>query len=251
MPSGPYTRGYAVPGNIMRVSGTWPGVLTLRQSWAKASARPWNDVSSGASLRLERGSAQFLTEAADHLMEAGATWVASPPVDASSRSVWESAGFARFLTLDLYGRDLTVPIEEPTRDVEDGAAADLLAAIDIDRVSFDDTWQLGRFGIAEARTATPRSAFLVTREEGTVRGFAIVGIAGTVGYLQRIAVHPSARGRGYGRSLLRVSLDWCRRRGARQQLLNTQPGNDAAAGLYRANGYFVNEGALSVLRYTG
>lgn len=235
----------------MRVSGTWPGVLILRQNWAKATARPWNDSSPGASLRLERGSSEFLVECADHLIDAGAQWVGSPPIDSSSASVWESAGFQKFLTLDLYGRDLQRPFEAPTRDVALGAAADLPAAIEIDRLAFDLTWQLGSLGIAEARAATPRSAFLVTHEDDIVRGFAIVGLGGTIGYLQRLAVHPSSAGSGHGRSLLRASLEWCHRRGATQQLLNTRPGNEAAGGLYHSEGYSVNQGALSVLRYDG
>lgn len=235
----------------MRVTGTWPGLLNIRQGWAKATARPWNDVSPGASLRLERGSADFLASGADHLLELGAEWVGSPPVDTSAASVWKSAGFKPFLRLDLYGRDLTTPFADPTRVVEDGTAADLLAIKEIDRLSFDETWQLGVLGMAEARSATPRSGLLVTREAGSVVGFAIVGIAGTIGYLQRLGVHPQRRGSGHGRSLIRSSLDWCHKRGALQQLLNTQPENEAAAHLYISEDYFVNEGALAVLRYDG
>ncbi len=248
---GPYTRGHAVPGNIMRVSGSWPGLLTLRQGFSRATARPWNDVSDGASLRLERGSHGFLTAAADHLLELGAAWVGSPPVDTSGRTVWERAGFAPYLTLDLYGFDLTRAVAEPALPVTDGAVGDLASAVEIDRLSFDDVWQLGSIGLAEARAATPHSTFLVTRHGKAVCGFAIVGVGGTVGYLQRLGVHPDARRGGHGRALLLASLRWCQRRGARQQLLNTQPGNDAAAGLYLTEGYSVREGALSVLRYDG
>ena len=226
-------------------------MLVLRQSWAKATARPWNDSSPGAALRLERGSSEFLAECAEHLVGVGVQWVGSPPIDHSTGAVWESAGFREFLTLDLYGRDLRDPVEAPPREVTHGAAADLPAAIEIDRLAFDPTWQLGSLGIAEARAATPRSALLITQDEDTVRGFAIVGIGGTIGYLQRLAVHPSAVGQGHGRSLLRASLEWCHRRGASQQLLNTRPGNEAADGLYHSEGYSVNRGALSVLRYDG
>ena len=224
-------------------------MLILRQNWAKATARPWNDSSPGASLRLERGSSEFLTQCAVHLTEAGAQWVGSPPIDSSTGAVWESAGFQKFLTLDLYGRDLRHPVEPPSLDVAQGAAADLPAAIEIDRLAFDQIWQLGSLGIAEARAATPRSAFLITHEDDAVSAFAIVGLAGTIGYLQRLAVHPSSTGKGHGRSLLRASLKWCHQRGATQQLLNTRPGNEAAGGLYRSEGYSVNPGALSVLRY--
>lgn len=233
----------------MRVTGTWPGLLTLRHGWAKATARPWNDVSPGASIRLERGSAEFLASGATQLLDLGAEWVASPPLDDSAASVWRTAGFKPFLRLDLYGRDLNIPFADPTRVVEDGRATDLPAIEQIDHLSFDETWQLGMLGMAEARSATPHSGLLVTREAGSVVGFAIVGIAGTIGYLQRLGVHPQRRGSGHGRSLIRSSLAWCHQRGANQQLLNTQPENEAAAHLYLSEGYFVNEGALAVMRY--
>ncbi len=235
----------------MRVSGTWPGIITLRQNWSRATARPWNDSSPGAALRLERGSAEFLTASADHLLGLGSEWVGSPPVDSSSQMVWKSAGFNHFLDLDLYGRDLSHPVAEPPLPVEEGNNGDLGTAVEIDALSFDTTWQLGRLGLAEARAATPRSVFLLTRDDQAIRGFAVVGIAGTVGYLQRLGVHPESRRQGHGRSLLMASLAWCRNRGARQQLLNTRPGNQAAAALYMAEGYSVRPGALAVLRYDG
>jgi hypothetical protein len=40
--------------------GSWPEPIRLRRGWAKAEARPWNDATPDASLRIIRGSAPFV-----------------------------------------------------------------------------------------------------------------------------------------------------------------------------------------------
>ena len=70
--------------------------------------------------------------------------------------------------------------------------------------------------------------------------------AGT-GYVQRLAVHPDARGRGLGRSLVGDVLRWMRRHGAARALVNTQRSNEAALALYRACGFRVLPEGLQVL----
>ena len=62
---------------------------------------------------------------------------------------------------------------------------------------------------------------------------------------------PDHARRGIGRSLVRASVDWARRHGARTMVLNTQPENLAAARLYEDEG-FVRLGArLRVLAKEG
>ena len=62
--------------------------------------------------------------------------------------------------------------------------------------------------------------------------FAITGVANRVGYLQRLAVDPSAQRRGLGHALVADSLDWMHRRGATTAMVNTAFDNEAALGLY-------------------
>lgn len=232
----------------MRLTGTWPGPVTLRHGWARASARPWNEEVPAASLRLERGSGEFLLSASAEVLGFGVDWVGSPPVDRFSGDLWERAGFAPFLSLDLHRRDLDIPVPASDLPVHTASATDLRLVTDIDDASFEGVWRLGLLGLSEALDATPRSALLVHSEGRTPVGFAIVGLSNRVGYLQRIAVAATHRGAGLGRGLLRASLHWCLRRGAGHVLLNTRPGNEVAAALYASEGFTTHPDALRVLR---
>lgn len=230
----------------MRVKGDWPGLLTFRSGWAKAIARPWNDARNDASLRLVRGSGEFIAECCTELCRLGVDDVLSPPLDPSQQVVWVEAGFTPELSLDIHAKDLFGPWSEPRHTVTDGTEDDWLDAVAVDDASFSDRWRMGELGLSEARDATPRSAFLVVRDTD-LAGFVIVGAATTVAYLQRIAVAPDARGSGVGRSLVRAAERWGRSQGATKIVLNTQPDNHAAAKLYAGEGYQCAPGALSVL----
>lgn len=220
--------------------------MTFRAGWAKAVARPWNDASPDASLRLVRGSAEFVEECATALCGYGVQRVLSPPLDDSQAEVWRTAGFAPALALDVHVCDLLGRIADPSHDVVEGDEEDWVAAVAIDDASFSDEWRMGALGLAEARDATPRATFLVVRDPGLV-GFVIVGAAVSTAYLQRIAVDPAARGRGIGRSLVRAACRWGAGQGAARIVLNTQPDNVVAAGLYASEGFRASPGALSVL----
>lgn len=231
----------------MRVKGTWPGAVGFRSGWGRATARPWNDTSSDAALRLVRGSAGFLGECVAWLCDAGVARVLTPPLDASSRKVWCAAGFAPAIELDVFARDLMRPIPEPAGAVTVGDAADWAAAVAVDDAAFDQDWRMGPLGLAEARRSTPRSVFLTTHDGDRLTGFVVVGAAITTGYLQRLAVDPADRGRGLGRDLVRAACRWAAEQGATRIVLNTQPDNVAAAALYRSEGFTGSAGSLAVL----
>jgi len=228
--------------------GNWPGQLTLRRGWAKAMARPWNDDFPGVQLRLVRGNADFVTACSLELAAAYGE-VVSPPMPSTSQQLWTEAGFKPWLNLDLFSRDLRDRIAEPTSAVVTGESTDWDAAIAIDRLSFEPTWRLGATGLAESREATPRSSFLVIRHDGTVAGFAIVGVAASVSYLQRVAIDPAHQGKAFGRSLVRASLRWGQKHGASAMLLNTQPDNQPAARLYMSEGFVRLSNGLDVLKF--
>ncbi len=228
------------------VRGDWPGMVTLRSGWSKAVARPLNDLDRAATLRLERGSADFVRACADRLFELGAPAVWSSPVHNHGRGVWEGAGFSPGRQLLLMERSLARPITEARIAVRTGLIDE---AAPIDRQAFDADWQIGRMGLQDALTATVRSRLLVS-EPKPVQGFAIVGVTGSTGYLQRIAVAPEHGGRGVGRELLRASMMWARSAGARAMLLNTQPENERAVSLYRSEGFMTLPDRLNVLLAT-
>lgn len=230
--------------------GSWPGRVTLRSGWAQSIARPFNDDTADAALRLDRGSAHFLRTSTEWLFDAGAPSVISTPLHPGMDRVWDEAGFAPFRELLLMERDLSFPTEPPIHPIEPGEDDDWEAALEIDRRAFDPEWRIGRHGLEDARDATPTTAFLVSRAEDEVTGFSIVGISSVTGYLQRIAVDPRVQGTGLGRSLLRASVEWVGRRQAQTLLLNTQRDNRGAARLYRSERFETLPQPLLLLRST-
>lgn len=230
--------------------GTWPGRVTLRSGWAQSIARPFNDDTADAALRLDRGSAHFLRTSTHWLFDAGAPAVISSPLHPGMERVWKEAGFVPFRQLLLMERDLSFPTEPPSHPIEPGGDEDWEAALEIDRRAFDPEWRIGRHGLEDARDATPTTGFLVSKSGGEVTGFSIVGISSMTGYLQRIAVDPDAQGTGLGRSLLRASVEWVGRRQARTLLLNTQRDNVGAARLYRSERFEALPQPLILLRST-
>ena len=132
--------------------------------------------------------------------------------------------------------DLPLPAH-PTRRAR---RADRPAVMTLDRLSFDGFWQLDDDGLTNAIDATPSSRFRLAgpRGEGDgIAAYAITGRAGHHGYLQRVAVHPDERRRGYGRAVVIDGLRWLRRHGAMQALVNTQHNNAGALALYAACGF--------------
>ena len=91
--------------------------------------------------------------------------------------------------------------------------------------------------------------FRATRshEEPALTGYAITGRAGNHGYLQRIAVHPSARRHGLGRTLVADAMHWLWRQGVVRSYVNTQLENQAALALYESFGFRVLPAGLAVL----
>jgi len=67
-------------------------------------------------------------------------------------------------------------------------------------------------------------------------------------HIQRIAVHPSAQGEGWGTRLLSDALRWAQRNGATQAHVNTQLSNERALNLYLRHGFELASWRLQVLK---
>jgi ribosomal protein S18 acetylase RimI-like enzyme len=124
----------------------------------------------------------------------------------------------------------------------------LAAAARIDRAAFDPPWHLDENGITEAMGATPqhRIRLAVTASDDPA-GYLITGRNGAVGFVQRLAVDPAHEGQGVASSLLRDSLDWLRRRGVTEVLVNTHLDNGRALDLYARHGFVTAGENLVVL----
>ena len=137
--------------------------------------------------------------------------------------------------------DLSPKITEISPDFE--------ALQTIDRSAFNALWRMDAVGLRESFNATTRSVVLMSSNSDEMAGYAIVGLSGITGYLQRIAVDPAHQRQGHGQRLVRASLRWAGEHGAATMLLNTQPENTISADLYRSEGFARMPGALRVLKY--
>ncbi|HEY7704641.1 MAG TPA: GNAT family N-acetyltransferase [Acidimicrobiia bacterium] len=217
----------------LRVSGTWPGVVRFQRGWASATALPWNDSGAWASLRLDRGGAGFLTAAALWLRSHGAEEVRSPAVDQRTGGVWERAGFKEKERFRLFERDLSRPLFEPER-VVDQIGLIPFRLVEIDDDAFAPEYRLGQLGLESSLDATREAVVLTVGDP--VAGFCIVGSADVASFLQRIAVDPQSQRQGIGTDLIRAAMKWARKRGAWSMSLNTHRHNPAA-GLYAREGF--------------
>lgn len=229
--------------------GRWPGPITVRRGWARAEARPWNDAQPDATIRLVRGGAPFLEASTELLHRLGAPAVLSPPLPASARRMWQSAGYVAFMDLALMRLSLDRQPPAPDHLVVEANDTPLDRLLTIDVAAFSPFWRFDAVGLREAIEATTRSTVLIIRDrESLPAAFAIVGFGTAVSYLQRVAVDPRWQGKGMGHSLVRVAARRARDSGARVMLLNTQYDNEGAIALYENEGFVLLPEPLALLR---
>jgi ribosomal protein S18 acetylase RimI-like enzyme len=126
----------------------------------------------------------------------------------------------------------------------------------LDRAAFGDPWGNDAQSLTDITKATARhrsrivtldSGIDTITESGNIGAFAITGQSGAFGYLQRLAVHPAARRRGFAQRLVTDSLSWMQRKGATTAMVNTALDNDAALALYAGFGFTRRRETLSIL----
>lgn len=184
----------------------------------------------------------------DHLLRSGVERVVTGALHRHELAPFLDNGFVEQERLHLLRHDL-VALPEPGAPVAPrrGRRRDRRPALALDARAFDDFWTLDASGLDDAIRATPTSRFRVVVVERTVAGYAVTGISGRRGYLQRLAVDPAHHGRGLGRTLIADSLRWLRRSGADHALVNTQVTNERAFDLYRGCGFLPEPDWLTVL----
>lgn len=114
----------------------------------------------------------------------------------------------------------------------------LAAASMVDLRAFGPRWTHDAPALAEAIEATPLArARRSSSRHRPVTGFAISGISGSTGYLQRLAVEPAVRRTGVATTLVDDALSWMGRRGVDRVLVNTSVANVPAIALYESLGF--------------
>lgn len=166
------------------------------------------------------------------------------------------AGFHTIDTLALLETSLPARTTGRRSDTQRLRACHLPDVAALDRRAFGDPWGNDVRSLTAITDATPRHRARIVTDvdehgERCVGGFAITGQSGVFGYLQRLAVDPSARGRGIARRLVDDSLRWMQRRGATTAMVNTALDNDAALSLYDSVGFRPRTETLRILELSG
>ena len=183
---------------------------------SSADVDQWIEQASASGLRAVRTGAMFPRTA----------------------EVFADAGFRTIDTLALLERDLTrarrPSIRLETRRLR---RRQIGRAVDIDRRAFGARWANDARSLTAIRRATPVHRARQLSVDGEVVAFAISGLAGPTGYLQRLAVDPRFQRGDRGKSLVADALCWMHDRHVANALVNTAVGNTSALALYDQFGF--------------
>jgi GNAT superfamily N-acetyltransferase len=214
---------------------------------------PWRDRPDVAHVAVATESVLGLAAVHDcvaRVRAAGYGELVTGPLTDAAAAPFLDAGFTlrERLRLLVHSLGATLPPDGSAR-LRRARRGDRTAVVDLDTRAFPPAWQLGSSGLREALRATPASRFRVgeVEDDPVPVAYAVTGRSGRQGYLQRLAVHPAARGRGFGRAMVADALRWVRRGGGRRCLVNTQVENHEALALYEACGFRRLPSGLAVL----
>lgn len=224
---------------------------TLQVGTDRFRVAPWQGQHDIALLGPGRGS-HALSPAAIRacvadLGRAGVARVFTPALGPAEVAPFLDAGFVVHERLHLLSRPLHDLPDEPPAATRPGRPWHRRAVLEVDHAAFQTFWWFDPDTLREARRATPVSRYRVVPRRGRVEGYAVTGRAGHRGYLQRLAVHPRAQGRGLGRGLVLDAFRWLARRGATVIMVNTQEANERALELYEGLGFARHPDGLVVL----
>jgi ribosomal protein S18 acetylase RimI-like enzyme len=232
--------------------------LRFGESWARIA--PWRGGGGAAHLVVgpDAGvSSSVVLSCVERARASGYQSVLTSAVSPAESDAFVAAGFSVQERLHLLAVDLDAEPAAPQRALERSTRRDRTGVLELDSASFDSFWQLGPVGLRDALSATPTTRFRVGHQKLTdedrshpdnqVVAYGITGLAGSHGYLQRVAVHPDARRDGWGRTLVADALGWLWRNGARRAYVNTQLENQRALALYESFGFAILPAGLCVL----
>ena len=225
-------------------------VQTLRWRGGWARIAPWMQHAEIAHLTVAADAPPDASaiERCLAAMRAGAyEGVVTSALSPAHSLAFVDAGFAVRERLHLLVHDLH-DLARVTSGTRRARRSDRNAIVALDAQAFDRFWHFDEDALTQAVHATPVARVRVTTGRNTrISGYAVTGRAGDQGYLQRIAVHPEARHRGFGRSLVVDALRWLSRRATKRALVNTQLDNTAALNLYESCGFRRLPAGLCVL----
>jgi ribosomal protein S18 acetylase RimI-like enzyme len=223
-----------------------------RGGWARLG--PWRDNADVAHVVVGTAAPPTLDavlDCLDRLRAAGYDAALTNALGPRDAVAFVDAGFEVRERLHLLERGrgtVAPPLDPALPPTRRARRSDRPAVLAVDDRAFPPFWQMATSGLDDALDATPTARFRVaTATEAGIVAYAITGRAARNGYLQRIAVDPSARRLGFARALVLDGLRWLDGRGVTRTLVNTQLDNDAAVALYESCGFRRLPAGLCVL----
>lgn len=210
---------------------------------------PWRDDHTTASVatfvdqRLDRAA---VAEIVTRLRGEGYDRIVTAALAAHEQDAFAACGFVPMRTLALLRRPLSHPVPRAEIRVKRWRRRRHDEILRVDGAAFDDFWRFDASALREALDATPHRILRVDTSQPPM-AYALSGVARDRAYLQRLAVHPDAMGRGLGTALLLDALRWMRWRGAAEAYVNTQDDNERALSLYRRHGFEPEPEGLAIL----
>nr|BBH88315.1 N-acetyltransferase [Thermosporothrix sp. COM3] len=114
-------------------------------------------------------------------------------------------------------------------------ATDMPALLTIEHACFEELWRYDEAAFRDIARTHPY--FVVAEQRGHVVGYQFNALDAEMGYLIRIAVHPSAERQGIGARLMTEAVRFFERHGATRIMLNTEEQNVHAHRLYEWFGF--------------
>lgn len=239
-----------VNGSVVRTAGGASRTWRMRQ---------WPNDPTVAHLILVDHLTVPTTDAIDaaieHARRRGARVVRTSALFPRAADVMSSSGFATIDRLALLQLTIGDVIDRLPRPARTGAmqAWHHGRVARIDQEAFGPMWGNDAASLREIRRATPAHRARIVRVDRELAGFAISGLAGSNGYLQRLAVANRHQRSGLGRRLVTDSLQWMHRSRVTTAYVNTGTTNTAALELYAGLGFtrLDDELRIAELRLSG
>lgn len=111
---------------------------------------------------------------------------------------------------------------------------DLDAVAEVEQLSFSIPWS---YDTLKEGLSNGLDQYLVWEENGIAAGYINFRILAGEGEIERVAVHPLMRGRGYGRKLMEAMTEYASSQGVADITLDVRSGNQTAINLYESCGF--------------
>ena len=229
------------PRPVAPLFGNWPYDPTTALLTLRSGHHPEATITSDV-VKMWLGTAQH----------GGFTRVRTNAVSPQLADILATVGFSVKQELSLLGAALvggnSLPATTHPRRVSG------TQAVRIDCAAFHGEWAIDPPALLAAKQATKfhRLRGLAPSRLRRASGYCLSGFTPSpaeprYGYIQRLAVHPSAQRGGQGRKLVLDAMHWLGSRGMQHAVVNTDSTNEAALSLYRSLGFAPMTYSLYVL----